>query len=246
MTKNQQTITIGVLGMQGAFQEHISHLNELFKKLEHDTNYLNYKFRTKLIKTAEDIDNSKLDGLIIGGGESTTMSILLQKEGLLDILQHLIHVEKLPVWGTCAGMILLSNKVMNTDSELGELKYRLIGGLDVTIERNSFGRQTESFVETLNFKGVGMIECVFIRAPVVQSIGLKVKYDEEKVVYAESVKDNKTEAPVRILCETNKNGENLIVGVKSGNILGTSFHPELVDNEYTLHKWFIDEFILHG
>lgn len=218
-------VKVGVLALQGSFREHISHLNGLFSQLAKNDEYSKYKFQVVAVKTKDDLRDLK--GLILCGGESTTISILMQRNNLLGPLRKMVKVDKLPVWGTCCGMIMLCNKVTNTGSKkLGELNYEVIGGLNATVDRNSFGRQVDSFSERIDFskatKGaIKEFNCVFIRAPVITDVG-----DTE------------------VLGTADRGGTKQVVAVTKGNILGTSFHPELVDNDYSFHKWFIDHYVI--
>lgn len=269
MTLEKKLITIGVLSLQGSYIEHISHLEALFKDLRTDNKYDSvYDFKVKEVKNIEDLDG--LGGLIFPGGESTTMSILLQRNKLLEPIRELVQIKKLPCWGTCAGLILLSNQISNTKIELGgtniekSMKYRVIGGLNVQIQRNSFGRQLDSFNKKFildKFSG-GLknceFSCLFIRAPVIKKIlpinsenhdenndDVFVEHDfENGIVRAVELDKNNKSVP-EILLKINENEENeLIVAIKQDNIFGTSFHPELVIGDYRMHKWFLDEFVL--
>lgn len=227
--------TVGVLSIQGSFREHMSHLDLLFQDLNEETT----RFLSKKVGKLEDLD--KLDGLIIPGGESTTMTILLQRTQMFDRLQYMIQVEKLPVWGTCAGLILLSNHVSNTKTQLGDLSFKPLGGLDVQVERNSFGRQLDSFKKVYRLSGFdgelrdADYECVFIRAPTI------CKHIENTVnaVKANTLAIN--DAPVEVLLDIG----DKVVAVRQGNVLGTSFHPELNSGDYRMHKWFVDQFIVN-
>ncbi|GMG19324.1 unnamed protein product [Ambrosiozyma monospora] len=243
----QQQITVGVLALQGSFREHISHMEKLIQSLKHDPSYANKLISVKPVRTP--IDLQQIDGLIIGGGESTTISILLQRTGLLKPLQDLIQNQKLPTWGTCAGLILLCDEVTNTKIQLGDLTYKTIGGLDVSVERNSFGRQLESFTENVPCAGftnsaLDSFDCVFIRAPVIKSTVVSSgKLKENSVRSGRKV--HAGEAPAQVLATVSRNGEDLVVAVRKGKILGTSFHPELIEN-YGFHKWFLDEFVIRN
>ncbi|KAG7700491.1 hypothetical protein KL951_000606 [Ogataea haglerorum] len=235
-------VVVGVLSVQGSFREHLDHLNVLFTDLNSAPENSQLDFAARTVRQPKDLDG--LSGLILVGGESTTMSLLLQHSGLFEPLARLIQSGKIGVWGTCAGLILIANQVTNTKVDLGRRKFRALGGLDVSIERNSFGRQVDSFTQELSFQasGVNSFECVFIRAPVVSSIlGRERPVGTESSVVADLFQTNNH--PVEVLSEVEKNGKTLIVAVRQGHILGTSFHPELVP-DYRFHKWFVDEFVL--
>lgn len=263
MSEDKKNIIVGVLALQGSYHEHISHLNNLFMDLKNDDNYKSkYIFETREIKNINDLNN--LNGLIIPGGESTAISILLQRNELLEPIRKLIQIDKLPCWGTCAGLILLCNKITNTKVNLNginteqSMKYRSIGGLDVEIERNSFGRQIDSFNNDYILKSFcgdlknENFNCIFIRAPVIKNIlqpylGNQLEPDKNgNVVYAKKLNKNWDRETPKILLTINQNSKDeLIVAIKQENILGTSFHPELVTGDYRMHKWFIDEFVLN-
>ena len=196
-------LLVGVLGLQGDIEENtkatINTINEM-------------KINGKVFPVRYPEEILKVDGLIIPGGESTVMGLLLAiKNGLLDAITRMLQ-EGLPVMGTCAGMIVLAKKAY--DKVIGNKNQLLLGALDIEIERNSFGRQYESFESELDISGIGNnYKGVFIRAPAVISIGPQVQ----------------------ILSKF----DGKIIAVKQNNIIGTSFHPELSD-DYRLHRFFID------
>jgi len=161
------------------------------------------------VKTVEQI--SKLDGLIIPGGESTMIGQMSLVNGALKTIKEKIE-SGMPVFGICAGMILLSKN--SKDRVVGEVEQPLLDLLDVKIERNSFGRQKDSFEAEISLDPIGIssFNGVFIRAPSVSEVG----------------KD------VQILAKF----EEKIVSVKQGNIIATAFHPELT-RDVSLHKSFI-------
>ncbi|MHB7940896.1 pyridoxal 5'-phosphate synthase glutaminase subunit PdxT [Staphylococcus capitis] len=181
---------IGVLALQGAVREHIRHI----ELSGHEG------VAVKRVEQLEDID-----GLILPGGESTTLRRLMDLYGFKEALQQ----SDLPMFGTCAGLIVLAKDV---EGESGYLKK-----LDITVERNSFGRQVDSFESELNIKGVAEdIEGVFIRAPHIAQV-------EKGVDILSRVGDK-------------------IVAVKQGKYLGVSFHPELTD-DYRVTEYFINHMI---
>ena len=140
---------IGVLAMQGAYREHISMLKDL------DVNAIE-------IRNKEDLTG--IDGLIIPGGESTTMGKLIRALDLYNDLKEMIE-EGLPVWGTCAGMILLAKIIYNYDT-------KHLATMNIEVVRNAYGRQLGSFNKKSYVKGIGEdIEMVFIRAPYIKSVG---------------------------------------------------------------------------
>ena len=178
--------TVGVLGFQGSVGEHMNALEKI------GANRL-------IVKTAADLD--KIDALIIPGGESTTVSHLLNIFGMTEPIRERIK-DGMPVWGTCAGMILLAKNVLGGKPCLGVM--------DVTVRRNAYGRQTESFHcdAVIPEFGETPVPLVFIRAPWVESVGGNVK----------------------ILCEINGH----IAAVRENNMLATAFHPELTSSTAAL------------
>ncbi len=190
----KQQPKIGVLALQGGFIEHIQSLQTLGAQ-------------TFEIRKEADL-NQEMDALIIPGGESTTIGKLLQDLNLYDKLQTIIAGGK-PVFGTCAGMILLAKEVIGTNA----LHFSAI---DITVKRNAYGRQLGSFHIESQFKHIGTVPMTFIRAPYIQSAGPEVEIL--------AVVDDK------------------IVAAREKNILVTSFHPELT-NDNSIHKYFLQEII---
>ncbi|MEG0069322.1 pyridoxal 5'-phosphate synthase glutaminase subunit PdxT [Cetobacterium sp.] len=182
---------IGVLALQGAFIEHVNSL----KKLGVDT---------ILVKKKSDLKD--IQGLILPGGESTAIGKLLVDLDLKDEIKMLIE-NGLPVFGTCAGMILLAKNITND-----ERKHLAL--MDITVKRNAYGRQNDSFCIEENFKGISSkVEMVFIRAPYIEKVGENVE----------------------ILATVDSN----IVAARQKNMLVTSFHPELT-SDLKVHQYFID------
>lgn len=198
--------------------------------------------------------------LILPGGESTAISLIAERTGLLEPLRDFVKVRRKPVWGTCAGLILLAEEA-NRSKDTGQA---LIGGLDVRVQRNYFGRQVESFEAKLdlNFLGEGeKFHSVFIRAPVVERV-----LSASEVETAAGLKDaatgtvtaparSETSAEVEILGrlpgraralkdktltaeELGEDGD--IVAVKQGNVFGTAFHPELT-GDGRIHAWWLQQ-----
>lgn len=197
-----RTLDMGVLGVQGDIEEHESALKLAFKRMKLDGD-------VTWVKTTSQAEN--VHGLIVPGGESTAIGRLAENKAVLHTLQN--RVEKgLPTFGTCAGLIMLANKAY--DRIVEGTKQPLLGGLDITVERNAFGRQRESFEADLSIPALGQerFRGVFIRSPVVKQVGPKVE----------------------ILSRFNEK----IVAVRQGNILGTSFHPEL-SGDTRFHEYFI-------
>ena len=175
-------------------------------------NRSNVKGNVKFVRYAEEIE--KIDGLILPGGESTVISTLVTIQGgILHTIKRRI-AEGMPTLGTCAGMIMLARRAY--DRVVGETRQQLLSNLDIVVERNAFGRQDDSFEAKLSIPILGknnkFFKGVFIRAPIVIEVG----------------------AAVDIIAKFN----NRIVGVRQGNIIGTSFHPELSDDD-RIHRQFI-------
>lgn len=182
---------IGVLALQGAVNEHIRSIEASGSE-------------ALRVKSVEDL--MLVDGLILPGGESTAMRKLIDRFDMLEPLQK-FALDGKPMFGTCAGLILLARELVGYD-------HSHIGVLDVTVERNSFGRQVDSFETDLQITGVtGGFPAVFIRAP-----------------HITRVSDN-----VDILAIY----EDRIVMVRQGHLLGCSFHPELTD-DYRITSYFIE------
>ncbi|WP_340020697.1 pyridoxal 5'-phosphate synthase glutaminase subunit PdxT [Paenibacillus sp. FSL K6-1096] len=182
---------IGVLALQGAVTEHIVSIGKTGAE-------------GVAIKRTEQL--SEIDGLIIPGGESTTIGKLMRKYGFIEAIREFAGQGK-PIFGTCAGMIVLAKQIEGGESAHLEL-------MDITVARNAFGRQRESFECDLEVKGITEpVRAVFIRAPLITGTGKDV---DVLAVY---------------------NSE--IVTARQGNLLVSSFHPELTD-DYRLHQYFAD------
>jgi 5'-phosphate synthase pdxT subunit len=195
---------IGVLALQGDVREHLAALRAS---------------GARATTVRRDAELSEVDGLVIPGGESTTISRLLATFGLLEPLRARI-AGGLPVYGSCAGMILLASKVLD-----GREDQHQLGGLDVIVRRNAFGRQVDSFEEDLDFTGVdGPVHAVFIRAPWVESASPQV------------------EVLARVSDDPDVPGGEVaagrIVAVRQGPVLATAFHPELT-GDTRVHRLFV-------
>lgn len=193
---------IGVLGFQGDLEEHVSATKEALKKLNIGGSVL-------VVKTPDEIQ--KIDALIIPGGESTVIGGLALFNKSLSLIKDKIR-NGMPVFGTCAGMIMLASRTY--DRVVGETKQPLIGALDILVERNSFGRQKESFETELDvpINGIEKLKGVFIRAPSIREVGQGV--------------------------ETLAKLDGQIVAVRQNKIIGTCFHPEL-SGDTRLHEYFV-------
>ena len=189
---------VGVLALQGDFREHLFALAEC-------------GVEAIAVKSLEEIN--RIDALVLPGGESTTIAKLARTFGLFDRIQERIQ-SGLPTYGSCAGMILLADRI--TGAAVGQESF---GGMDITVRRNAFGRQVDSFEADLNMRGITSpaIRAIFIRAPWVESVG----------------------SGVEVLASVEFDGELHPVAVQQGNLLATSFHPEITgDNR--VHRYFIE------
>jgi pyridoxal 5'-phosphate synthase pdxT subunit len=193
---------VGVLAVQGDFAEHAAMLRQAGRAH-------GQKIEVREVRTPRDL--AGLDGLIVPGGESTTIGKLLVAYGLEQPIRAAAEAG-LPVWGTCAGMILLAREIVG-----GEPDGR-IGLMDLTVQRNAFGRQIDSFETELDFAGLDQpIHAVFIRAPLVERLGPR----------AEAL-------------ATLPDGR--VVAARQGHLLATAFHPELTPDT-RLHALFIESCI---
>lgn len=181
---------IGILGFQGAIVEHERHVAAI------GVEPVIVRYREQL---------PELDGIILPGGESTTMGKLLNRTGMMEPLRDAI-AGGLPAWGTCAGMILLAKRLENDPA-------RYLALMDITVRRNAYGRQIDSFSTSVEIPevGTGQLPLVFIRAPYITETG----------------------AGVQVLCRL----DGHVVAAREGNLLATSFHPELTDSN-AFHRYF--------
>ena len=190
--------TIGVFALQGDVREHVRLLAEL---------------GVDAVAVRRPGELERCHAFVIPGGESTTMYKLARTFELFDPLQARIRAG-MPTFGTCAGMIMLADRVQG-----GTADQETLGGLDITVRRNAFGRQVDSFEGELDFEGLpGRVRAIFIRAPWVESMGEGV----EVLARVEA-----GEAAGRI------------VAVREGHVLATSFHPE-VGGDDRIHRYFVD------
>jgi len=189
---------VGVLALQGDVQEHIAAFEECGKE-------------SFPVKTLADLQ--VCEALVIPGGESTTIAKLARNFGLMEPIQLALR-DGLPVYGSCAGMILLADRIVGGTSD-----QETFGGLDVTVRRNAFGRQIDSFESEITFASQRpfTFNAVFIRAPWVESIG----------------------ADVEVLASVDGHP----VAIRSGSYFATSFHPELTADT-RVHRYFLDEVVI--
>ncbi|MDC1057392.1 pyridoxal 5'-phosphate synthase glutaminase subunit PdxT [Nitrosopumilus sp.] len=197
------SLTFGVLSIQGDVLENILSVKAAIDALDIDAT-------VTAVRTTDEI--SKVDGLVIPGGESTTIGQLSKFNGSLKILKEKIE-EGMPVLGICAGMVLLSNNA--NDKVVGKIDQPLLNILDIKLERNSFGRQRESFESDISLDSIGIpkFNGVFIRAPSISDVG----------------------SDVEVLSKFN----DKIIAVKKNNVIGVAFHPELT-TDISLHKYFVN------
>ncbi|PWI71668.1 pyridoxine [Purpureocillium lilacinum] len=235
-------LTIGVLALQGGFIEHINLVRAAAERLAAAA-ASGAVIHAIEVRTPAEL--ARCDGLIIPGGESTTISFVAAQSGLLEPLREFVKILKKPVWGTCAGLILLSEQA-NAAKKGGQ---ELIGGLAVRVHRNHFGRQIESFEAglTLPFLGEGAAPFpgVFIRAPVVEEVLQPAGGDGQKnngvsVLATLPGRVDRMKAGVSQANPTDGSGD--IIAVRQGNVLGTSFHPELTPDP-RIHVWWLQEIL---
>ena len=193
------TPRIGVLALQGDVREHLAALREQ---------------GAEAVPVRRPEELAGVDGLVLPGGESTTMVKLADRFGLLEPLRAAVR-DGLPAYGSCAGMILLADRILDAPPD-----QETVGGLDVTVRRNAFGRQVDSFESDIAFDGLsgGSVHAVFIRAPWVEEAGDGVHVLGRVVGGA---------------------ADGRIVAVRQGNLVATSFHPELTGDR-RVHAFFVD------
>jgi 5'-phosphate synthase pdxT subunit len=186
---------VGVLALQGDVREHVSSL---------------IACGVDPIAVRRPNEISEIDALVLPGGESTTIAQLAEIFGIYELIKERI-VQGMPVYGSCAGMILLANEIL--DAKQGQKSF---GGLDITVRRNAFGRQVDSFESDLIFDDGSseLVRAVFIRAPWVEKVG----------------------QGVQVLASVDSHP----VAVRSQTLLATSFHPELT-GDHRIHRYFIEE-----
>ncbi|GAB11092.1 glutamine amidotransferase subunit PdxT [Gordonia araii NBRC 100433] len=200
--------TIGVLAVQGDVREHAAALTAVGA-------------RPRPVRRTAELDG--LDGIVLPGGESTTISKLLDVFELFDPLREAL-AQGLPAYGSCAGMIMLANRILDTRPDA-----RHLDALDITVRRNAFGRQVESFEADLEFAGItdapgaAPVRGVFIRAPWVEEVG-------DGVTVLATVPPGAAADP---------RADGRVVAVAQGSVVATSFHPE-VTGDLRVHEYFVD------
>ena len=190
--------TIGVLALQGDVREHLAMLAGA---------------GARAVAVRRPAELAAVDAIVVPGGESTTMAKLVEVFGLLEPLRESVR-SGLPAFGTCAGMIMLADRI---EGAAGAQEG--IGGLDVTVRRNAFGRQVDSFEADVEFTSFDTpLHAVFIRAPWVEKLG------------------NGVEALARVSTGA---AVDRIVAVRQGHLLATAFHPEITGDD-RVHRYFVD------
>ncbi|MEN2999351.1 MAG: pyridoxal 5'-phosphate synthase glutaminase subunit PdxT [Acidilobaceae archaeon] len=192
-------VTVGVLALQGDVLEHLQMLEELGA-------------RAKVVKRPRDL--AEVDGLVIPGGESTTIGELMVEAGLLEPIREMAE-KGVPMLGTCAGAILMASRVR--DRVVGETSQPLLGIMDIAVTRNAFGRQKESFVTELEVERVGKLRVAFIRAPVITE------------AWGRSRITGYVDHP-----ELGRVG----AAAEQGNLVAVTFHPEIT-GERRLHEYLL-------
>lgn len=190
-------MNIGVLALQGDFREHIKSAQECGHSA---------------VEVRRISELNQVDALILPGGESTAIALLAKNYDLIEPIRTRIKAG-MPTYGSCAGMILLADRIV--DGVQGQITF---GGLDMTVRRNAFGRQVDSFESDLNFAGISL-HAIFIRAPWVEEIGPGVEV---------------------ISSVTTPDGQSHPVAVRQNHLMATSFHPELT-HDLAVHRYFFDE-----
>ena len=212
-------LTVGVFALQGDVREHLAALAEV-------------DVIARPVRRPSEL--AEVDGLVIPGGESTTMSKLSIDFGLFDPISERIKAG-MPVYGSCAGMIMVARDVLD-----GRADQRTFGAIDMTVRRNAFGRQVDSFEAPVTIEGIDgePFHAVFIRAPWVESVA-------SGVTILGTALDAGKALPTLIPRYGNAAGSDgdetagRIVAVRQGNVLATSFHPELT-GDLRIHQYFVD------
>lgn len=199
---------VGVLALQGGVAEHMAALERSGAE-------------PRLVRRPEEL--AAVHGLVIPGGESTTMTRLLAVFDLFEPLRDRL-ARGMPAYGSCAGMVLLGSHVLGDSDDVPDPAVRPLGALDITVRRNAFGRQVDSFEADLAFEGLdgGLLHAVFIRAPWVDKAGSQVR------VLAR-IPDTATAG----------DASGRIVAVRQGSVFATAFHPELVRGDERVHRYFV-------
>ncbi|KAI6342988.1 hypothetical protein MCOR25_011152 [Pyricularia grisea] len=243
----QVKVTVGVLALQGAFEEHLKLLQRastLFSSRNVAAKQVP-EFEFLEVRTPDQL--ARCDGLVIPGGESTTLAFVARQTNLMEPLRNFVKVDRKPTWGTCAGLILLADEA--TGAKKGG--QELVGGLHVRAHRNHFGRQVHSFQADLDLPFLGEKAApgsegddesaatmttrpfpgVFIRAPVVETI-----------LSDDAAGDGDRVEVLGTVARGQDRDEKDIIAVRQGNVFATSFHPELTDDA-RIHLWWLGQVV---
>jgi len=264
-------LTVGVLALQGAFNEHVQLLRQA-AQIRVSNAIIERNWAFKEVRTEAELKSC--DALIIPGGESTAISLVAERSNMLEPLRDFVKVLRKPTWGTCAGLILLAESANRTKKGGQEL----IGGLDVRVNRNHFGRQVESFEANLDLPFLHEADgkdydtsrlpfrAIFIRAPIVERLlpnvtGIQegeAKVEDTVIAPSRAVNQNVAKniklATVEIMAtlpgrtDALNTGSKLdaeagdIIAVRQANVFATSFHPELTGDP-RMHVWWLEEVV---
>ncbi|GAA5902230.1 putative pyridoxal 5'-phosphate synthase [Sporobolomyces salmoneus] len=231
---------IGVLALQGSFAEHIASVNSLATS---------YNVHAIPIRTPAEL--SRCRGLIIPGGESTAISLIINKSGLYEPLKEFVRSAKAgegkSIWGTCAGMILLAKEIEGPTSE----GWEGLEGIDVRVGRNSYGRQLQSFSHPLQLSFLpadsAPLLATFIRAPLLDRI-LEPSPSSPPLEILARIPKELVPTPQRAQAATGgeaRVGEDSdVVMYKQGGLVASSWHPELNRDDSRVHEWWVKEVVL--
>ena len=241
---SQETLVIGVLSLQGGFAEHVSHFVSPSRLGLSSSSVIE-------VRTPEEL--SRCDALVLPGGESTAMGLIAARQGMLEPLREWVNVKKRPTWGTCAGLVMLSDKAEGA-KEGGQA---LLGGMNCKVHRNFFGSQMASFEAPLVLKDETVRNSVlgsrakdanaaftgvFIRAPAILEYGEDVEplvWVAPRLLSDANVPDLSVTSP----SSRQSNNQPVLVGARSKHLFVTAFHPELT-NDCGFHRFFAESAML--
>ncbi|GAA6059687.1 hypothetical protein JCM10212_000074 [Sporobolomyces blumeae] len=233
-----QPTIVGVLALQGSFAEHIASINALSP---------DYNVHAIPVRTPAEL--ARCTGLIIPGGESTAISLLINKSGLYEPLKKLVrsakHSEGKSIWGTCAGMILLAKEIEGPVSE----GWQGLDGIDVRVGRNSYGRQLQSFSHPLELPFLppnsSPLLATFIRAPLLHDFLPSTTSDVEVLA---RIPKELVPSPQRTSAVTGGQAgvgkDSDVVMYRQGSLVASSWHPELNRDDTRVHEWWVNEVVL--
>lgn len=240
---SERRVKVGVLSIQGAFAEHVSMLEREGERRKKDVGIT-------VVEVRNPSDLDELDGLIIPGGESTTLSVFLRQNDFEEKLKSFVSNEKKFVWGTCAGLILLSDE-LDSQKKGGQITvcidytiYNIsqyfspfqLGGINILTTRNAYGSQINSFEGTLKLKDPALINSG-------QDESGLVAHNDFPGIFIRAPKIEKLNSPlVQPLATLADGSQEIVVAVRQGRLLGTSFHPELT-SDLRWHSYFLDMII---